>query len=59
MDLAEQVDPEEWHGILDRVFKILTDGDMAGKRDVERRFSVASNCDPGAMSLFETTVVSR
>jgi class 3 adenylate cyclase len=26
MELAEQVDPEEWHGILDRFFHILTDG---------------------------------
>ena len=26
MDLAEQVDPEEWHGILDRFFHILSDG---------------------------------
>jgi class 3 adenylate cyclase len=26
MDLAEQVGPEEWHGILDRFFQILTDG---------------------------------
>jgi class 3 adenylate cyclase len=26
MRLAEQVDPEEWHGILDRFFGILTDG---------------------------------
>jgi class 3 adenylate cyclase len=26
MDLAEQVDPEEWHGILDRFFQILAEG---------------------------------
>ena len=26
MALAEQVDPEEWHRILDRFFQILTDG---------------------------------
>ena len=26
MELAEQVDPEEWHGILDRFFQILADG---------------------------------
>jgi class 3 adenylate cyclase/predicted ATPase/DNA-binding IscR family transcriptional regulator len=26
MDLAEQVDPEKWHGILDRFFQILSDG---------------------------------
>jgi class 3 adenylate cyclase len=26
MELAEQVDPEEWHRILDRFFHILTDG---------------------------------
>ncbi len=26
MDLAEQLDPEEWHRILDRFFHILTDG---------------------------------
>ena len=26
MDLAEQLDPEEWHKILDRFFEILTDG---------------------------------
>jgi class 3 adenylate cyclase len=26
MDLAEQVDPEEWHKILDRFFEILTEG---------------------------------
>jgi len=26
MELAEQVEPEEWHAILDRFFHILTDG---------------------------------
>ena len=26
MELAEQVDPEEWHRIIDRFFAILTDG---------------------------------
>ncbi|MCH6562311.1 MAG: AAA family ATPase [Myxococcales bacterium] len=26
MELAEQVDPEDWHAILDRFFKILSDG---------------------------------
>jgi class 3 adenylate cyclase len=26
MDLAEQVDPEEWHQILDGFFQVLTDG---------------------------------
>jgi len=26
MDLAEQVDPETWHGIMDRFFGILADG---------------------------------
>src|SRR5438132_612961 len=26
MDLAEQLDPEEWHRILERFFEILTDG---------------------------------
>jgi class 3 adenylate cyclase/predicted ATPase len=26
MELAEQVDPEEWHRIMDRFFAILTDG---------------------------------
>ena len=26
MDLAEQVDPEEWHGIMDRFFAILSEG---------------------------------
>ena len=26
MDLAEQVDPEEWHRILDRFFAILSEG---------------------------------
>jgi Double zinc ribbon len=26
MELAEQVDPEEWHRILDRFFQILSDG---------------------------------
>jgi class 3 adenylate cyclase/tetratricopeptide (TPR) repeat protein len=26
MELAEQVDPEEWHKIMDRFFAILTDG---------------------------------
>ena len=26
MDLAEQLDPEDWHEILDRFFQILTDG---------------------------------
>jgi class 3 adenylate cyclase len=26
MDLAEQLDPEEWHAILDRFFQILTEG---------------------------------
>jgi class 3 adenylate cyclase/tetratricopeptide (TPR) repeat protein len=26
MELAERVDPEEWHGLLDRLFRILADG---------------------------------
>ncbi len=26
MELAEQLDPEQWHGILDRFFQILSDG---------------------------------
>ena len=26
MELAEQIDPEQWHAILDRFFAILTDG---------------------------------
>ena len=26
MELAEQIDPEEWHRILDRFFQILADG---------------------------------
>src|SRR5262245_29508360 len=26
MDLAEQIDPEEWHGIMDRFFAILSEG---------------------------------
>src|SRR5207247_10449178 len=26
MELAEQVDPEEWHGMMDRFFVILADG---------------------------------
>jgi class 3 adenylate cyclase/tetratricopeptide (TPR) repeat protein len=26
MDLAARVDPEEWHGVLDRFFQILADG---------------------------------
>ena len=26
MDLSEQVDPEKWHGILDRFFQALSDG---------------------------------
>ena len=26
MDLAEQLDPEEWHRIMDRFFRILADG---------------------------------
>jgi class 3 adenylate cyclase len=26
MDLQEQVDPEEWHGIMNRFFEILSDG---------------------------------
>jgi class 3 adenylate cyclase len=26
MDLAEQIDPEEWHKIMDRFFAILSEG---------------------------------
>jgi class 3 adenylate cyclase len=26
MEIAEQLDPDEWHGILDKFFSILTDG---------------------------------
>ena len=26
MELAERVDPEEWHGLMDRLFRILADG---------------------------------
>ena len=46
MELAEQVDPEEWHRILERFFAILTEG--------VRRFECTINqftCD-GIMALF-------
>ena len=26
MELAEQLDPEEWHGIMDRFFQLLAEG---------------------------------
>src|ERR1700746_1556672 len=39
MDLAERVDPEEWHKILDRFFTILSDG--------VHRFEGTVNQDPG------------
>jgi class 3 adenylate cyclase/broad specificity phosphatase PhoE len=26
MEISEQIDPEEWHGIMDRFFQILTEG---------------------------------
>ena len=26
MDLAEQLDPEDWHKVMDRFFRILADG---------------------------------
>ncbi len=29
MELAERVDPEEWHRLLDRLFRILADGVLA------------------------------
>jgi hypothetical protein len=31
MDLAEQVDPEEWHKIMDRFFAILSEGFTASR----------------------------
>jgi class 3 adenylate cyclase len=34
MELAERVDPEEWHRLLDRLFRILADG-AHGRRAVE------------------------
>jgi class 3 adenylate cyclase len=47
MELAEAVDPEDWHAILDRFFQILTDEDHAQRachaalylRDALREFS--------------------
>ncbi len=36
MELAERVDPEDWHGIMERFFQILTDG--------VHRFEGASFC---------------
>ena len=50
MDLAEQVDPEEWHKILDGFFKILTDG--------VHRFEGAVNqyTGDGIMALFGAPV---
>jgi class 3 adenylate cyclase len=31
MDLAEQVDPEEWHKIMDQFFAILSEGSTASR----------------------------
>jgi class 3 adenylate cyclase len=36
MDLAEQVDPETWHRIMERFFKILTDGVHRFERTVNQ-----------------------
>jgi len=48
MDLAEQVDPEEWHKIMDRFFAILSDG--------VHRFEGTVNqyTGDGIMALFAT-----
>jgi class 3 adenylate cyclase len=46
MELAEQIDPEEWHKIMDRFFAILSDG--------VHRFEGTINqyTGDGAMALF-------
>ena len=42
MELAEQLDPEEWHGLMDRFFRILTDGEQ----------TIPCRCRPGCPSKF-------
>jgi class 3 adenylate cyclase len=42
MDLAEQVDPEEWHKIMDRFFAILSEGIRSRRSRSQRpRLSIA------------------
>ena len=36
MELAEQLDPEEWHGIMDRFFHLLADGVHRFERTVNQ-----------------------
>ncbi len=45
MDLSESVDPEEWHRIMDRFFRILADG-------VHRFGTVNEYRGDGVMALF-------
>jgi DNA-directed RNA polymerase subunit F len=48
LELAEQVDPEEWHRILDRFFQILTEG-------VHRyEGTISQYTGDGIMALFAT-----
>jgi hypothetical protein len=50
MELAEQLDPEQWHAILDRFFAIRTDGPSAegfGPQAGVHRFEGTVNQYPG------------
>jgi class 3 adenylate cyclase len=50
MELAEQLDAEEWHAILDRFFQILTDG-------VHRFEGTVNQCGgDGIMALFNAPI---
>jgi len=53
MDLAEQLDPEEWHKVLNRFFQILADG--------VHRFEGAVNqyTGDGIMALFGAPIAIR
>ncbi len=52
MELAEQLDPEEWRGVLERFFEILTDG--------VHRFEGTVNqyLGDGIMALFDCRILS-
>src|SRR5436190_557087 len=44
MELAERIDPEEWHDLLDRFFKILAEDGRGGRRPHRGRLAHGLHC---------------
>jgi uncharacterized Zn finger protein (UPF0148 family) len=59
MDLAEQIDPEEWHKIMDRFFAILSEGFTASRAPSINTRVTASMAHHGALRCTDRPRGSR